>query len=58
MMAALAHAAQERAERETLRAQYVSGVIAAQEEERKRIARELHDSTSQALTSLMLGLRA
>lgn len=58
MTAALARAAQERAEREMLRAQYVSGVIAAQEEERKRIARELHDSTSQALSSLMLGLRA
>ncbi|MCS6872133.1 MAG: HAMP domain-containing protein [Anaerolineae bacterium] len=58
MTAALARAAQERAERETLRNQYVSGVIAAQEEERKRIARELHDSTSQALSSLILGLRA
>src|SRR5690606_5366 len=35
-----------------------SGVIAAQEDERKRIARELHDSTSQSLTSLLIGLRA
>jgi signal transduction histidine kinase len=32
-------------------------VISAQEEERKRIARELHDEASQALTSLMLGLK-
>jgi signal transduction histidine kinase len=32
-------------------------VISAQEEERKRIARELHDDTGQALTSLMVGLR-
>jgi signal transduction histidine kinase len=47
----------ERTEREQLRAQYVSGVITAQEDERKRIARELHDSTSQSLTSLMIGLR-
>jgi signal transduction histidine kinase len=54
----LEQAAQERAERDHLRDKYVSGVIKAQEEERKRIARELHDSTSQTLTSLMIGLRA
>ncbi len=54
----LARADAERAEREQLRAQYVSGVITAQEDERKRIARELHDSTSQSLTSLRVGLRA
>ena len=58
MTQALAKAEGERAEREQLRARYVSGVIAAQEEERKRIARELHDSTSQSLTSLMVGLRS
>lgn len=58
MSGALAEAEQERAGREQLRAQYVSGVIAAQEDERKRIARELHDSTSQSLTSLLIGLRA
>ncbi|GMB02247.1 HAMP domain-containing protein [Pelosinus sp. IPA-1] len=32
-------------------------VIVAQEEERKRIARELHDETGQTLTSLMMGLK-
>ncbi|MFQ3568365.1 MAG: HAMP domain-containing protein [Aggregatilineales bacterium] len=57
MSRALARGEAERIEREQLRAQYVSGVIAAQEDERKRIARELHDSTSQSLTSLMIGLR-
>lgn len=46
-----------RQEREQLRSQLLEGVITAQEEERRRIARELHDSTSQSLTSLMVGLR-
>lgn len=32
--------------------------LTAQEEERKRIARELHDETSQALTSLTLSMQA
>jgi len=32
--------------------------LTAQEEERKRIARELHDETSQAITSLTLSLQA
>jgi len=58
MTEALARAAEARRERESLRAQFVSGVIAAQEDERKRIARELHDSTSQSLTTLLVGLRA
>jgi signal transduction histidine kinase len=33
-------------------------VVDAQELERKRLARELHDETGQALTSMLLGLRA
>ncbi|MCE5207458.1 MAG: GAF domain-containing protein [Chloroflexi bacterium] len=41
---------------ETARASMLQHLIAAQEDERKRIARELHDETSQALTALMLGL--
>jgi len=32
-------------------------VVAAQEHERKRLARELHDETGQALTSILLGLK-
>jgi signal transduction histidine kinase len=53
----LAQAAEEHAEREQLRLRFVSAVITAQEEERKRIARELHDGTSQSLTSLVVGMR-
>lgn len=33
-------------------------VVAAQELERQRLARELHDETGQALTSILLGLRS
>lgn len=46
-----------RRERELLRRQLLERVIAAQEEEHHRISRELHDSTSQSLTSLIVGLR-
>lgn len=46
-----------RREREALRRQLLERVIATQEDERRRIARELHDSTSQTLTSLLVGLR-
>jgi signal transduction histidine kinase len=46
-----------RRERESLRRQLLEKVIATQEDERRRIARELHDSTSQNLTSLLVGLR-
>lgn len=46
-----------RQEREGLQRQLLEKVISTQEEERRRIARELHDSTSQSLTSLLVGLR-
>lgn len=57
MAAELMRADEVRRERELLRKQLLERVIAAQEEERRRISRELHDSTSQSLTSLMVGLR-
>jgi signal transduction histidine kinase len=46
-----------RREREQLRKQLLESVIATQEEERRRIARELHDGTSQSITSMIVGLR-
>jgi signal transduction histidine kinase len=36
----------------------LSRVVAGQEVERRRLARELHDETGQALTSILLGLRS
>src|SRR5579859_336316 len=42
--------------REHERAELLQRIIAGQEEERRRLAQELHDQTSQALASLQLGL--
>ncbi len=43
-------------EREAARAQLLRKVISAQEDERKRIARELHDETTQSLAVLAMGI--
>jgi signal transduction histidine kinase len=43
-------------ERERVRQQLLRKVISAQEDERKRVARELHDETSQTLAALGIGI--
>lgn len=49
--------ATERKRQEELRTRLIEQVMTAQDAERGRIARELHDETGQSLTALLVGLR-
>jgi len=44
-------------EKDAARSRLLEKLITAQEEERKRIARDLHDGVGQALTSIIVGLK-
>jgi len=48
----------ESAERQNLRTELFRRIVAAQESERQRIARDLHDDIGQSLTAIGLGLRS
>ncbi|MDP3062023.1 MAG: GAF domain-containing sensor histidine kinase, partial [Chloroflexota bacterium] len=49
---------QETRDEEELRGRLLTAIISAQEEERKRVARELHDGCGQALTGLIMRLES
>jgi HAMP domain-containing protein len=54
----LAEANEKLRERDQQRARLLQTVITAQEDERKRVARELHDETTQGLAVLVMGLES
>ena len=56
--AQLARAVAEVTAHERARTQWVTALVSAQEDERRRVARELHDETGQHIVALMLGLES
>jgi PAS domain S-box-containing protein len=48
----------DRRQAEAARAELVRRLVTAQEDERRRVARELHDSVGQLLSALLLGIRS
>lgn len=58
MLALQAARLEEAQHRDALRRELLQRVVGAQEAERQRVARELHDATGQSLTALGLGLHS